>query len=143
MVFKTRDILYCRLVTYGHQLSALMGVLFSRSSPESQPLIIPSTDTLPEPTSRFQKGIDVLAALKANKLPSQEQLNSFLRLVLHADVLDVDGVAGHGPVSDDVKKVVFDVRESVEAVLQIGMEKNGKWILYIRYRCWVDICSRR
>jgi len=100
-----------------------MGAIFSRKTPESEPLIIPSADTLPEASSRFQKGIDVLAALKANKLPSQDQLNTFLQLSL-LDVLNADGVAGHGPVSEDVKKLVLDVRESVEAVFQIGMEKN-------------------
>ena len=103
-----------------------MGSAFSRKPPESEPLVAPPSDTLPEPTSHFQKAIDVLAALKANKLPSQDQFNAVLRLFLRADVLDVDGVAGHGPVSDDVKKVVLDVRELVEAGLQIGMEKNGE-----------------
>jgi hypothetical protein len=107
-----------------------MGAIFSRKTPESEPLIIPSADTLPEASSRFQKGIDVLAALKANKLPSQDQLNTFLQLSL-LDVLNADGVAGHGPVSEDVKKLVLDVRESVEAVFQIGMEKNGGWIVDI------------
>ena len=103
-----------------------MGAVFSRKSPESEWLIASETDSLPEPTSRFQKVIDVLAALKANKLPSQDQINAFLQCLLRAEALDVGGVAGHGPVSDDVKKVVLDARELFEAVLQIGMEKNGE-----------------
>jgi hypothetical protein len=103
-----------------------MGASFSRKSVESEPLIAPTPDSPPEPTSRFQKAIDVLAALKANKLPSQDQLNAFLQSLLRANLLDVGGVAGHGPISDDVKKVVQDVKELFEAVLQIGMEKNGE-----------------
>ena len=102
-----------------------MGTTFSRKAAESEPLVVPPSDSLPEPTSYFQKAIDILAALKANKLPSQDQLNAFLRLFLRTDMLDVDKVAGHGPVSDHVKKVVLDVREVIEATVQIGMEKNG------------------
>ena len=110
-----------------------MGANFSRKSPESEPLITSETDSLPKPTSRFQKAIDILAALKANKLPSQDQLNGFLQCLLRAEVLDVGGVAGHGPVSNDVKKVVLDARELFEAVLQIGMERNGKWTVGVYY----------
>jgi len=113
-----------------------MGFCFSccrrrRESPEHEPLLSAqtnSTESLPEPTSHIQKAIDVLAALKANKLPSQNQLNSFLQSVLRSDVLDVNGhgVTGYGPVSDDARKVILDLRECIEAVLQIGMEKNGE-----------------
>jgi hypothetical protein len=117
-----------------------MGVCFSyslrrRKSPEHEPLLASqtsSTDSLPEPNSHFQKAIDVLAALKANKYPSQDQLNSFFQLLLRSDVLDVNGngVSGYGPVSDDVRKVVLDARELVEAVLMIGMEKNSEQTLH-------------
>ncbi|KIM72026.1 hypothetical protein PILCRDRAFT_16512 [Piloderma croceum F 1598] len=112
----------------------LMGFCFSccrrRDSPEREPLLSArthSTESLPEPTSHIQKAIDVLAALKANKLPSQNQLNLFLQSVLRSDVLDVNGhgVTGYGPVSDDARKVILDLRECIEAVLQIGMEKNA------------------
>jgi hypothetical protein len=112
-----------------------MGSCFSccrrRDSPEREPLLsarINSTESLPEPTSHIQKAIDVLATLKANKLPSQNQLNSFLQSVLHSDVLDVNGhaVTGYGPVSNEARKVILDLRECIEAVLQIGMEKNGE-----------------
>ena len=65
------------------------GLLFSccrrrRKYPEREPLLpsrIDLTESLP----------DVLAAFKANKLPSQSQLNFFLQSVLHSDVLDVNG----------------------------------------------------
>ena len=47
-------------------------------------------------------------------------------------MLDVNGngVSGYGPVSDDVRKVVLDARELVEAVLMIGMEKNSEQTLH-------------
>jgi hypothetical protein len=113
-----------------------MGFCFSccrrrPKSPEREPLLpsrTDSTESLPEPTSHVQKAIDVLAAFKANKLPSQSQLNSFLRSVLHSDVLDVNGhgVTGYGPISDDTRKAILDLRECIEAVLQIGLEKNSE-----------------
>jgi hypothetical protein len=97
---------------------------------ESEPLLASQTssaDSLPEPTNYIQKATDILAALKANKHPSQEQLNQFLQLLLRSEFLDVNvPTTGYGPVSDDVKKVVLDLRELVEALLMIGMEKNGE-----------------
>jgi hypothetical protein len=117
-----------------------MGFCFSCCRPrrsrspqvESEPLLASQTssaDSLPEPTNYIQKATDILATLKANKYPSQEQLNQFLQLLLRSELLDVNvnvPTTGYGPVSDDVKKVVLDLRELVEALLMIGMEKNGE-----------------
>jgi hypothetical protein len=107
-----------------------MGVCLSccrrRSNSEHEPLLAPQPGSVPEPTTKFQKAIDALAALKANKLPSQNQLHSFLQVLLRSDVLDVGVTPGHGPVGDDARNVVLDVRECLEAALQIGMEKNGE-----------------
>ena len=96
------------------------------SNSEREPLLAPQPSSVPEPTTKFQKVIDVLAALKANKLPSQDQFNLFLQVLLRSDVLDVGVTPGHGPVGDDARKVVLDARECLEAALQIGMEKNGE-----------------
>lgn len=112
-----------------------MGLCFSccrrqtQKSYECEPLLGPQSDLLP-PTSNVQKAIDVLAALKAKKFPSQDQLNAFLQVILRSEVLNVHGISGYGPVSDDARKVVLDVRECIDALLQIGMEKNG-----VYYNC--------
>jgi len=120
--------------------ATLMGFCFSCCRPrrsrspqvESEPLLASQTssaDSLPEPTNYIQKATDILATLKANKYPSQEQLNQFSQLLLCSEFLDVNvnvPTTGYGPVSDDVKKVVLDLRELVEALLMIGMEKNGE-----------------
>lgn len=108
---------------------SVMGFCFSccrrRKSSERQPLLAPNKDPLPPPKSLVEKAVDILAALKANKLPSQSQLNTFLQLTLRSDFLEVQGLPGYGPVSDDARKVILDLRECVDAILQIGMEKNG------------------
>jgi hypothetical protein len=64
-----------------------------RKSPEREP-------PLPSRTDSTESLPDVLAAFKGNKLPSQNQLDSFLQSVLHSDDLDVngDGVTGYGPI---------------------------------------------
>lgn len=84
----------------------------------------------------------MLAALKAHKLPSQVQIDAAVRALLNSDVLDVSGL-GYGPVSDDARKVVGDVRECLEALGQIGLEKNGTCVLVLEVwnraylRVWV------
>jgi hypothetical protein len=89
----------------------------------------PPTD---EPLSKLA---DVLAALSAGKLPSQNQINNFLRRILNSNVLQETQDAqsrttpeilrGNGPLSRRGRKVIQDVAHVIEAFLQFGMEKNG------------------
>lgn len=110
-----------------------MGFFFSccrrHTSEEREHLLDSQHDLLPPPTSHLQKVVDVLAALKAKKLPSQNQLNAILQVLLRSDVLNVHG---YRPTSDDARKVVLDVRECVQALLQIGLEKNGEYHAFQR-----------
>lgn len=102
-----------------------------QKSQECEPLLSSQFDSLPPSTSHVQKAVDVLAALKAKKLPSQDQLNAFLRVLLCSEVLDVHGITGYGPISDDARKIVLDVRGCIDALLQIGMEKNCEYFVQV------------
>lgn len=119
-----------------------MGFCFSccrRSRPEDREPLLPRQVTHEEPLlssrSQVDKLADVLAALQAGKLPSQDQTNAALRRSLRSDVLAVEGsktarVLGqgrqYGPLSERGQTIVKDVREVIEAVIQFGMEKNGE-----------------
>lgn len=92
------------------------------------------------------KIVDVLAALNAGKLPTQDQISSFLQVLLKSELLrEVQDkgkvVPGYGPLSKEGRKVLADVRALVQAALQFGMEKNGAVCIF--FGCLVgkiDIC---
>ena len=83
----------------------------------------------------IDKIIDILVAFNSGKLPSQTQLSRFLRILLSSELLRQDH--GHGgigignkttsvgPMSKDGRKVLNDVRNLVQSMLQFGLEKNG------------------
>ncbi|KAJ3514706.1 hypothetical protein NLJ89_g2228 [Agrocybe chaxingu] len=78
--------------------------------------------------STVDKVVDALAALKEGKLPTQEQLNRFLQVLLKSEFLKEElgrFTTGNGPTSRQGRKVLWDVREVVEAFLQFAMEKNA------------------
>ncbi|PPQ78792.1 hypothetical protein CVT26_005699 [Gymnopilus dilepis] len=75
------------------------------------------------------KVVDVLAALNAGKLPTQDQISRFLQVLLKSELLkDVEDkgkvIPGYGPLSTQGRKVLADIRALVQAALQFGMEKN-------------------
>jgi hypothetical protein len=80
----------------------------------------PNVQTL---TSHGQKAFDALTVFKAKRLPSQEQVQIFLQLVLCSNVLNVNGQGFTGVVfvSDEDSGSSFD-----EMVLRIGLGKNGE-----------------
>ncbi|KAI0059654.1 hypothetical protein BV25DRAFT_1808564, partial [Artomyces pyxidatus] len=69
--------------------------------------------------SLLAKAGDISGALKASKYPSQEQLTRALRLLLSSSLLD-DRV---GDPSE--AELSSQLREIVEAVITVGLEKNG------------------
>ena len=78
------------------------------------------------------KIVDILVAFNAGKLPSQAQLSRFLQILLSSELLRQDGgsenigkTTGVGPTSKDGRKVLSDVRNLVQSMLQFGLEKNG------------------
>lgn len=97
----------------------------SNDDSDCEPLLpAHSYDALPPEKTPFEKIADVVAAARAGKLPSQQQLAGALRSLLASGVLDtgddLDGAAGEA-----AKRVVDCAREAARAVLQFGMEKNG------------------
>ena len=79
------------------------------------------------------KIVDILAAFNAGKLPSQAQLSGFLQVLLSSELLRLDGsqrkTTSVGPMSKDGRKVLNDVRNLVQSLLQFGLEKNGTNLL--------------
>jgi hypothetical protein len=73
------------------------------------------------------KIVDILVAFNAGKLPSQAQLSRFLQILLSSELLKQDGgrETSVGPMSKDGRKVLNDVRNLVQSMLQFGLEKNG------------------
>ncbi|RPD69589.1 hypothetical protein L226DRAFT_563232 [Lentinus tigrinus ALCF2SS1-7] len=82
------------------------------------------------PRTQLDKLADVVAALYAGKLPSQEQVNRALRHALASDVLNshLHGTNGGGSGEEELneagKEVLSLVRDALQAVLEFGMEKN-------------------
>ncbi|KAH8077512.1 hypothetical protein BXZ70DRAFT_698575 [Cristinia sonorae] len=108
-----------------------MGLLFSccrrsRSS-EREPLLPKHshTDSPARPSQRdLNKLAHVAAALRAGKLPSQDQLNGYLRYISQSSFLRDDQASGGGRLSDSGRKVTEALRATVDALLQVGLEKN-------------------
>ena len=75
------------------------------------------------------KIVDILVAFNAGKLPSQAQLSRFLLILLSSDLLRQDSQSSKttnvGPMSKDGRKVLNDIRNLFQSVLQFGLEKNG------------------
>jgi Family of unknown function (DUF5923) len=106
-----------------------------RKSSERKPLL-PTRhgDTVPEsnnqghpPEPLFYKLADIIGAIQKGKLPSQDQLNIILQTILKSGLLRDEGqvVYGYGSFSRNGRRVLEDTTEMIEAILQIGMEKNS------------------
>ena len=84
----------------------------------------------------YDKVADVVAALKAGKLPTQEQANRVLRYVLSSDILTGGAVWDNGTRTEEEEELreiwstlLDDARNAGQAFLEFGMEKNGTWLL--------------
>lgn len=116
-----------------------MGLCFSccrrqrKDRGEREPLLPKHNgDVLPPPQTQFDKLADLLAALSAGKLPSQSQIDHALQSLLKSDILDARAAAnaiGYGPLSESGRRVVEDVREVMQAALEVGVRKNGELLL--------------
>jgi len=110
-----------------------MGVLLSccrrqKDHSEREPLL-PKDRPEPEAPRYNEAFADVVAAINAGKLPSQTQLDHAARLALNSDLLNVEDSSGPGTLSDNWRKIVGDVREIIEATVEIGLQKNGDNLL--------------
>jgi hypothetical protein len=109
-----------------------------KKSSEREPLLPSYRDDatgLEPPEPLFYKLAEFLDAIQKGKLPSQDQLNIILRTILKSSLLRDDShvVPRYGSLSQSGERVLEDVREMVEALLQIGMEKNGELIYPRRF----------
>lgn len=108
------------------------------SDGEREPLLpkpAASWDALPRQVAEIEssarptvdKIVDVLAALHAGKLPTQDQLARFLKYLLDSELLKEDDKVLHGksPLTKQSRKVVRDANGLVQALLQFGLEKNS------------------
>lgn len=101
-----------------------------QESSEDSEALLPQQDAEPQ-TSPFQKMAEVLAALNIGKYPSQDQISRALQKLLKSSALRPDApteVLGTRPssgVSISGRRFIEHVREIIEAVLQIGLEKNS------------------
>lgn len=96
-------------------------------SDEREPLL-PAHHNLRPERGTVDKIVDILVAFNAGKLPSQAQLSRFLQILLSSELLSQDGkTTSVGPMSKDGRKVLNDVRNLVQSMLQFGLEKNGTY----------------
>jgi Family of unknown function (DUF5923) len=90
------------------------------------PLLDADREELPQLTTGLEKLFQSLGAFSAGKLPSERQLEYILRKALNSGLLLDEAFLRNGPLSDRGQKVLQDLREVIEAILQLGMEKNCK-----------------
>ncbi|KAF8878349.1 hypothetical protein CPB85DRAFT_1342750 [Mucidula mucida] len=71
--------------------------------------------------SLSRKAVAVVAAFRAEKYPSQDQIDSVIRALLRSNVSKEER---YGKLSQPGRKILHDVREICELVLVFGLEKN-------------------
>ncbi|KAK0230134.1 hypothetical protein IW262DRAFT_380571 [Armillaria fumosa] len=95
---------------------------------EESPLLCDSIDdpgsqsTVINAVNLANKAVEVVAALKSGKYPSQEQMDSFLRWFLQSDVLRE---SRYTQISEQGQQIIHDVRRLCSILLVFGAEKNG------------------
>ncbi|KAJ6571811.1 hypothetical protein B0H19DRAFT_1131376 [Mycena capillaripes] len=98
-----------------------------RKSPEREPLIPKTRPTEQLPHSIFEKLADIVGAVNSGKIPSQDQISGLLQHALRSEFLRDPGNAlptHGGPLSQRGITLILSLRELVDAVLRIGLEKN-------------------
>lgn len=109
-----------------------MGILLSccrrqKDHSEREPLL-PKDRFDSKPPRYNEVFADIVAAINAGKLPSQTQLDHAARIALNSDVLNVEDSSGPGTLSENWRQIVGDVREIIEAIVEIGLQKNGTFV---------------
>jgi hypothetical protein len=89
---------------------------------EREPLLPKVAEYVPS-KSAWDKSADALGALAAGKMPTQRQLDSALSALLSSDLLKVSNTAS-GVLSAHGHTLVLDIRNIVQAIARIGLEKN-------------------
>lgn len=74
----------------------------------------------------MDKASSVIAALDAGKLPSQQQISSFIDWLHKSALTQVEPSSEGGELSAQGKVLVQDVRDLLDAYKLVGKHKNGK-----------------
>ncbi|KAJ7484699.1 hypothetical protein FB451DRAFT_1084211, partial [Mycena latifolia] len=96
-------------------------------SPEKAPLLPKSKPTFEPPHSAFDKLADIIGAVNSGKIPSQDQVAGLLQHALRSEFLRDPGqtIPTHGgALSQRGMVLILEIRELVDSVLRIGLEKN-------------------
>ncbi|KAF7350504.1 hypothetical protein MVEN_01356000 [Mycena venus] len=96
-------------------------------SAEKAPLLPKSRPVEESPHSVFEKFADIFGAVNSGKLPSSNQVAGLLQHALRSELLREPGntLPTHGgPLSQQGITLVFEIRELIDSVLRIGLEKN-------------------
>lgn len=75
--------------------------------------------------TQFDRVTDLIAAASAGKLPSQAQINGALQLLLRSEFLRTEAPAAQRLLSARGRQLLDDLRETVEAIQVLGVQKNG------------------
>ncbi|KAJ7770572.1 hypothetical protein B0H16DRAFT_1515956 [Mycena metata] len=96
-------------------------------SPEKAPLLPKSRPSEEPPYSVFDKLADIIGAINTGKIPSQDQVSQLLQHALRSEFLrdPSNSIPSHGgPLSQQGVALVFEIKELVDSVLRMGLEKN-------------------
>ena len=102
------------------------------SSEANQPLLPTSNQDLNQlqpSVSTLNKFIEITAALRSGKLPTQEQVDKLLQNLSNSDILNSDAIGRTGRFSAEGSLVVEDIRVVIESLQRLGKEKNGSFTL--------------
>lgn len=116
-----------------------MGAIFScccgprKQSEEREPLLPthrydttpPLQDRLVPTQATFDKFAAIVAALQNGKIPTQNQLNHAIRSLLDSSVFR-DAPKQGGVLSQRGRIVLEDLRRLLEALAELGRDKNGE-----------------
>ena len=95
---------------------------------EDEEPLLKSASSSQQHDGLLEKLADALAALKAGKVPSQEQINAFSRIALQSDLLHSDSNV-YSDLNDDTaaerQRLVTSLRDVLESIIWLGIEKNG------------------
>lgn len=75
----------------------------------------------------MEKSANILAALDAGKIPSQQQVNQFIDWLLNSALTQVEPSADGGELSEQGKLLVGDVRNLLNAYKLAGEHKNSAY----------------
>ncbi|KAJ6631180.1 hypothetical protein B0H10DRAFT_711550 [Mycena sp. CBHHK59/15] len=97
------------------------------SSQERAPLLPKPRPMQDSPHSGFEKLADIVGAVNCGKMPSQDQIAELLQHALRSEFLRDSGNSvstSGGALSRRGVALLFEIRELLESVLRIGLEKN-------------------